>query len=64
MKKKQNLEKRIQEYLISGFGVPTGLREEWQKIGKKEYKPSFFERFMFSVLRGRELSESDYKIIK
>jgi hypothetical protein len=47
---KQNIEKRIQEYLISGFGVPTGLREEWQKMSKKEYKPSFFERVMRRIM--------------
>jgi hypothetical protein len=49
MKKKQ-----IYNFLISGFGVPLGLRIP-------DYKPSIAERIMFRLIKGRELLESDYK---
>jgi hypothetical protein len=52
MKKKQ-----IYNFLISGFGVPLGLRIP-------DYKPSIAERIMFRLIKGRELKDSDYKIIK
>jgi len=53
MTKKQ----RIKEYLISGFGVPEGIRIP-------DYKPSIAERLMFKIIKGRELKESDYKLNK
>ena len=46
--------KLIYQYLISGFGVPEGLRIP-------DYKPSIAERLMFKIIKGRELKESDYK---
>ena len=46
--------KKIREYLISGFGVPRGIRIA-------DYKPSIAERIMFRLIKGRELLESDYK---
>jgi hypothetical protein len=49
--------KQIYQYLISGFGVPLGLRIP-------DYKPSLAERIMFKIIKGRELKDSDYKIIK
>jgi hypothetical protein len=50
MKKKQ-----IYNFLISGFGVPLGLRIP-------NYKPSIAERIMFRLINGRELKDSDYRI--
>jgi hypothetical protein len=52
MKKKQ-----IYNFLISGFGVPEGIRIP-------DYKPSLAERIMFRIIKGREIKDSDYKIIK
>jgi hypothetical protein len=49
-----NKKKRIKEYLISGFGVPLGIRIP-------DYKPSIAERIMFKLIKGRELKDSDYK---
>jgi hypothetical protein len=46
--------KQIYQYLISGFGVPLGLRIP-------DYKPSLAERIMFKLIKGRELLETDYK---
>ena len=50
MTKKQ----QIKSYLISGFGVPKGIRIP-------DYTPSLTERIMFKLIKGRELTDKDYK---
>jgi hypothetical protein len=33
-------------------------------VRMNDYKPSIAERIMFKLIKGRELKDSDYKIIK
>jgi len=59
---KKDLHKRIQDELKSGFGLKPWMIEAWREYG--DYKPSIAERIMFRLIKGRELKDSDYKIIK
>ena len=56
---KQTLKKQISDYLMYGLTVPKNIRKDYKKYG--EYKPTFFERFMFSVMKGRALKKEDYQ---
>lgn len=50
---KELLKQRMNEYLLSGFGIPKGLEEEWKQLTKKDYKPSEFIKKMYWVVSGR-----------
>lgn len=50
---KELLKQRMNEYLLSGFGIPKGLEEEWKALTKKDFKPSELIKKMYWVVNGR-----------
>ena len=47
------LRSRMNGYLLSGFGIPKGLEEEWLRLTKKKYKPSGFVRRVYWIITGK-----------
>lgn len=51
---KKRLKQRMEEYLLSGFGIPEGLKEQWLKLDGKEYQPSLQARIIYKIINGKQ----------
>lgn len=50
---KKILRQNIDAYLLSGFGVPEGLLEDWTELTGRDYKPSGMVAKVYWILTGQ-----------
>lgn len=51
---KMLLRRRMNEYLLSGFGIPKGLEEEWERVTNQKYKPSGMVERVYWIITGNK----------
>lgn len=55
---KKLLKQRMNEYLLSGFGIPKGLEEEWEKLTKKKFNPSGMVKRVYWIITGKNYGKN------